>query len=100
MILMCVFPVVSEHNVRRDRLQLFECGFNFRADEGQESVAEFFCDRAFEGGLFGEQFGSAFCFRATDSACTEYNPMKHTSWVLDSEPENCASATDLDVVRV
>jgi len=58
MILVCVLPVVSEHNVGADRLQLLEYRLDFAPTQRQESIAEFFYDRAFEGRSFGEQLGS------------------------------------------
>jgi len=91
---------MSEHNVGIDRLQLFEYGLNFRPDEGQKSITEFFYDWAFKVGPLREQPGPSPCFGGAYAARTEYDPMKHAPWVLCGKPENRSSATDLDIVRV
>ena len=45
-----------------------------------------------------KQFGAALRFSFANSVSTEYYPLNYTARVLFPEPENCATATNFDVV--
>src|SRR6266404_5891623 len=99
-ILMCVLAVVSKDEVRgRQFLQVFEQLLDGGSLKRHEAIAEILQHHAVPLDA-GKQFRAALRFSFANSVSTEYYPLKYTARVLFPEPENCATATNFDVVRV
>src|SRR5215471_14599550 len=99
-ILMRIVAVMSENYVRRNRLQVFKCGFKLGSRKRHKTILEGLEHRPFECGRSSEQSSRAPGFGGANSHCAENDPVKNTARKLLGQSENRPAATNLYVVRM
>src|ERR1700674_2006377 len=101
MILMRVLAVVSENEIRRDRLlQFFKNRFQFGTRKRHESIGKRFEQRSLQPTRTDEQRSPTSRLGLSSPYRTENHPVKHAPWILLGQPQNSPATTNLDVVGV
>src|SRR4051812_29553928 len=101
MILVRIFAAMREDQVGRYfPLQLLEDGLDFSAVERQEAIGKALEQRFPAESAAGKQFGSPQGLGPPDAVSRKHHPAERTRGMLFGEPEDCAAATDFDVVRM
>ncbi len=101
MVLMSVFAVVSEDEVRGNRLlHLFEDRFHFGTNKRHESVWKSLQQWSFQTGGASKKRSRTLRLSLSHFAGTEHDPMKHAARVLLGQMKDCAATAYFDVVGV
>src|SRR5579864_2998636 len=99
MILVRVFGIVSEDDIRRDGfLELFENILYFPAGKRHESVAKGLYDGASEPRSLDKQGSCVACLCLPNSCSAEYDPVKHGAGILFGKSKDRAATADLNIV--